>query len=470
MEENKKHYFGITIGPIDRVLTYAHSTRAIWASSYFFSDLARRIVEPLYKAGHRFLKPIVSDDLFTERDTVGRFPDQYIFEAREDDSIVSFAKHREGVLKDITERMAKVLNADEKKIEEYVNRTIKVYILKLSADSSKSDDDIVLEMQNRMSCAECRDIFSDSEGINWLSALFESDIPVLRKFFELEGLTGFDSLPEVAYNKYVAFVAADGDNFGNCMAALKDKAILFNEFGAELRRLVFEYGGQVIYQGGDDISFYAPLFNENQKMDIIGLIARLDNALKHIVSDNPDVRASGIEVSLSYGLAISYEKHPMTETRQRAEDLLHKAKSVEGKNALVWEIRKHSGQLAGNTVRKRNEALFSNTCGIMQYASLIKDEYLHSITYWLKRYEEPLLFILENDSEDISGNRLKDKMLGNFIKKNFNEDVHDRSKELLWSLMPILLDEDFARNPQEAIDYLHNALRYIELIIRKPNE
>lgn len=460
-----KHYFGITIGPIDRVLAYAHSTRSIWASSYFFSDLARRIVEPLYRTGHRFLKPIVSGDLFTERDTVGRFPDQYIFEALEDDSIGALAEHREGVLKNISERMATALKADEKKIEEYIKRTIKVYILELSVDSSTLASDVVLEMQNRMSCAECRDIFCDGEDRNWLSALFESDIPVLRKFFELENLKGFDSLPEVAYNRYVAFVAADGDNFGKCMAALGDKAGLFNEFGSELRRLVFEYGGQVIYQGGDDISFYAPLFNEKQKMDIIGLIAGLDNALRNIVSTNPAVQASGIEVSLSYGLAISYEKHPMAETRQRAEDLLHKAKSVEGKNALVWEARKHSGQLAGGTVRKGGGSLFNELGGLVQYVTMIDDEFLHSLTYWLKRYEAPLLYIL-----GIQGATDRKKMLANFIAKNFNEDVHGQAREFLVAVQPLLLDESFAGHPKAAIDFLHNALRYVALIIRKPNE
>lgn len=460
-----KHYFGITIGPIGRVLAYAHSTRAVWASSYFFSDLARRIVEPLYKSGHRFLKPIVSDDLFKGRDTVGRFPDQYVFEAREEDTIMSLAGHREGVLKDVAARMAKALNADEKKIEEYIDRTIKVYILELSADSSKFDGDVVLEMQNRMSCAECRDIFCDDEYRNWLSALFESDIPVLRTFFELDGLKGFDSLPEVAYNKYVAFVAADGDNFGRCMAALGDKAGLFNEFGAELRRLVFEYGGQVIYQGGDDISFYAPLFNEAQRLDIIGLIARLNNALKEIVSANPAVQESGIEVSLSYGLAISYEKHPMAETRQRAEELLGEAKSVDGKNTLIWELRKHSGQLAGGIVRKDGGNLFNELGGLVQYVTWIDDEFLHSLTYWLKRYETSLLYVLEmQDATD------RKKMLANFIAKNFNEDVHGQAREFLEAVQPLLLDESFAGHPKAAIDFLHNALRYVGLIIRKPNE
>lgn len=55
-----KKYFGITFGPIDRVLSYAKSTRSIWASSYFFSDLAKRIVKPLSDAGCKFLKPSVN--------------------------------------------------------------------------------------------------------------------------------------------------------------------------------------------------------------------------------------------------------------------------------------------------------------------------------------------------------------------------------------------------------------------------
>ena len=59
-------------------------------------------------------------------------------------------------------------------------------------------------------------------------------------------------------------------------------------------------------------------------------------------------------------------------------------------------------------------------------------------------------------------------MLENFIDKNFNEDVHDRSKDLLTSLIPILLDQSFEGKPEEAISYLHNALRYVGLLIRKP--
>ena len=457
----KKHYFGITVGPITRVLSCAHSTRAVWASSYFFSDLSRRLVEPLYNSGHKFLKPIVTEELFGERTTVGRFPDQYIFEAKPEDSFESLMNLRSEVLDNVAGRMSEALKEKKDILKQYLSKTIKIYLLDLFSEKPET---VVEDMQNRMSCAEFRDNFADSQKRDYLSVLFESNIGVLSKFFELDKtLDGFDSLPEAAYHKYVAFVAADGDNFGKCMAKLGEKASLFNVFGAELAKLVEDYGGQVIYQGGDDVSFYAPVYNDRKSLDIFGLIKQIDEALKNTISNNEDVKRLGINVSMSYGVAISYEKHPMAETRQLAEELMYEAKAIDGKNAIVWKLRKHSGQLAGGKISKNNKELFGNTCGIRQYASWVEDEFLHSITYWLKRYEEPLHYILEKSMGPV-----RKAMLENFIDKNFNEDVHDRSKELLTSLIPILLDPSFEGKPEEAISYLHNALRYIGLLIRNP--
>ena len=49
MEESIKRYIGITIGPIDRVAGMAkRGTKALWASSYIFSYLAREIVRKFY--------------------------------------------------------------------------------------------------------------------------------------------------------------------------------------------------------------------------------------------------------------------------------------------------------------------------------------------------------------------------------------------------------------------------------------
>ena len=40
----QKTYIGITLGPIERIIGYAKSTRAIWAASYLFSFLSKHII------------------------------------------------------------------------------------------------------------------------------------------------------------------------------------------------------------------------------------------------------------------------------------------------------------------------------------------------------------------------------------------------------------------------------------------
>ena len=40
-------YIAITLGPITRTIEMAESTKELWAASYFFSYLAKKIVEPL---------------------------------------------------------------------------------------------------------------------------------------------------------------------------------------------------------------------------------------------------------------------------------------------------------------------------------------------------------------------------------------------------------------------------------------
>ncbi|MCS3029984.1 hypothetical protein NXX08_16445 [Bacteroides fragilis] len=42
-------YIAITLGPITRTIEMAESTKELWAASYFFSYLAKKIVEPFVK-------------------------------------------------------------------------------------------------------------------------------------------------------------------------------------------------------------------------------------------------------------------------------------------------------------------------------------------------------------------------------------------------------------------------------------
>lgn len=453
-----KKYFGITFGPIDRVLSYAKSTRSIWASSYFFSDLAKRIVRPLYDAGCMFMKPFVDEKMF-EPSCVGRFPDQYVFEGTgRISSIETVREICDNVLCDVGNRMVRCLglNLNKDQMFDYLRRKIKIYIVEYE---SEGDDSVavVKAIQNMLSCAECRDIYPDIERNNYLSNLFEKKIFDLKNFFGLMDLKGFDSLPEVASNHYVVFVKADGDNFGKNLALNKDLSDRFQTFGEKLRESVEDYGGQVIYQGGDDISFYAPLYNGNE--DIFCLLSGLDNELVKCLNG---VNITDNVPSLSYGVAISYEKHPMAETRQRAE-VLENAKDKQGKNCIVWELRKHSGQTSGGVIKKGpgNERLFVAIIDLIARSFSETQMFLHSVTFWLKRYEQPLQYILSQDN--------RETLLENFVKNNFNESIHDQHKTYFDSIKQMLCMESENNAPNDSIDYMHDLLRYVEHLVSVVN-
>lgn len=459
-----KKYFGITFGPIDRVLSYAKSTRSIWASSYFFSDLAKRIVKPLSDAGCKFLKPSVNKKMFGPS-SVGRFPDQYVFEGT--DRISSIETVREicdNVLCDVGNRMVRCLglNLNKDQMFDYLRRKIKIYIVEYE---SEGDDSVavVKAIQNMLSCAECRDIYPDIERNNYLSNLFEKKIFDLKNFFGLMDLKGFDSLPEVASNHYVVFVNADGDNFGQNLAVNPALSERFQQFGMEMRTIVQKYGGQVIYQGGDDVSFYAPLYSRRENKDILCLLRDLDGGLKDSLN-GADIMAS--VPSLSYGVAISYEKYPMAETRKRAEALLYEAKNQSEKNSIVWELRKHSGQTSRGVIKKSNGGLYKVIMDLVICSFSQEQKFLHSVTFWLKRHEQPLQYILSQNNNNQFDKRT---LLKNFMNNNFNESVHQQHQEYLVKVQEIICLKSDEITPTETIDYMHGLLRYVELLVSVVN-
>jgi|GEM_PF-3945638 len=81
---NHKKYIALTLGPIYRTLMLAKSSKELWAASYLFSYLGKKIIEPFIK--NTFVLPIVDDDrLLLPHEGAGLYPDRYIFEALEGD-------------------------------------------------------------------------------------------------------------------------------------------------------------------------------------------------------------------------------------------------------------------------------------------------------------------------------------------------------------------------------------------------
>ena len=522
-------YIGITIGPIDRITTYVKSAHSIWASSYIFSYLAKHIILHLKETckieDGNFITPVITKDMF-EPSPVGRFPDQYVISITENANAVNIINETyeatNNLLEIIAQDIVNTLNikTDINTVQEYLKRVIKVYAVEKDFDDTSNKTKIVSEFQQMFAAMECFDTYQQEERRNYLTEYFQSKTEPKTKLLvkdtneDTNNEKGqaknrmFSSILECSaqiepedlekyengnndnnlktFQKYIAFVAADGDNFGKTIAKLEEKSKYFTDFSSDLRNAVYNYGGQTIFQGGDDILFFAPIHNPKSELsnvtDIFSLINHIDKLFEEIVikklkekDEKGDSVWDGLidKPSLSYGVAIAYYKHPMNETRQRANDLLYKCKHDYNRNTIAWEVCKHSGQTFSGVIDKKEEkpeekeqSVFAQMLSLISKSipkpnltkagEDIDDNFLHSITHWIMSHKE----IIESV---ILKNPKKEKLLENYFNNNFNEDSHKSKKEFIEAIRKFLL----IGNLKEPCANLHAILRYVELLINK---
>lgn len=487
-----KIYIGITLGPIDRILNYSKSTRAIWASSYMFSYLAKHIIKKYSDNEYIFLKPKITDDMFNFKDGVGRFPDQYIFQADEDTSINEIRNECDNLLEKLAENIELVLELhDEKqKIFYYLKQTLRIIIVKQRFTEEKNEKEIIESLQKTLAGMECRDTFCAREKRNYLAEYFENTSS--KSLLYTDGFGDdkegrlFNTIIECSagknaarnlnatlndlikgkldeklepYQKYITFVSADGDNFGKTLSSLGEKVKdVFDRYNKKINEIVSDYGGQIIYQGGDDILFFAPVYNASKKKDIFSLITDIDKNFEAIIRSNVHIQSLKHKPSISYGISVSYHKFPMYEARKMSAELLEKAKnSPNGKNKIYWKVRKHSGQSFEGEIDKNKPELMSANTNLISKAIVWKEAFLHSVTHWLTSQEVMLTTILNKTQNE------RKSCLRNFIDNSFNESPHEKCKDFFDEIKGYLL----TYNSNEGIKQLHIIMRYIELLIKK---
>lgn len=121
------------------------------------------------------------------------------------------------------------------------------------------------------------------------------------------------------------------------------------EYGSDVCKLIKQYGGLPIYAGGDDLLFIAPVVSyidpSKPTSTIFDLLANIDKRYTEVDTIIGTLgRPLNLHTSISYGLSISYYKYPLYEALKSARELLFdKAKNIDGKNAIAWCLRKHSG-------------------------------------------------------------------------------------------------------------------------------
>lgn len=508
-------YIGITLGPISRIMSYTRSTRSLWGASYFFTFLAKAIIKPFiseeegYVPQRLFLKPQLDSRMWTIRDGVGRFPDQYIFKAEAGD-FDYLAQHINRVFEDVGSAVAEKIGKEkEKEIIGYLKNTIKIYVVEKQVEI---EEKVIEEFQQVFACMECQDRYPSKEKENYLYQFFDKvkDSRLTRDAFETDptreeregeetaqppcgeiarkGVSKkkdnrmFDTIIECAareavmeeliaknqlfkdeeveklpsFYKYIAFVAADGDHVGKALRTLGQKmSNILLEYNTSVKKIVDRYGGQVIYQGGDDLLFFAPI------RQIFMLIKEIDECFHQKVQSDKEVKKLPDKPSLSFGVAMAYYKHPMGETVTLANTLLEKAKET-GRNRIVWNVRKHSGQSFFAIFDKTYPEIYGHLLDIIQTGKEEEDLFLHSVTHYLLRHKPILVHILSRQES-------REVRLENYMKSSFEDACHVQHQPFLESLRAYLVAASRVEGAsfEEVIERLNALLRFVELIIPK---
>jgi CRISPR-associated protein Cmr2 len=503
-------------------MSLARKTGEIWGSSYLFSYMMRTLLEQLIDKNvvHKddIIIPNAAEINEAKQYTYGAglYPDRLIFPSKPGDQ----EKLEEAItqtLENMADKIALHLEVKDKgkqSVRDYMKRRFQFYHVEIEVEQDKSP---ILALSPFLDTMELQEKYIHRDMDNYIARLL-ADVNgsflfndafgnppegIERKYnfdclaqigagelHEEIGKTTFNSIIKKSFkdknedddesiirefkskskdfktcHKYIAIVQADGDNFGNTIEEMhgdKERLAKFSRdlifFAREAAKMINDYGGAPIYIGGDDLFFFAPVANKYAKIDdtpvptIFDLIDVLDKRFKR---DFPTV-------SLSYGMSVTYYKFPLNEAREKAYDLLlNQAKKVPGKNALSFEVLKHSGRTFGATLQKDSAVYQQFKQLLRQYGG--EQKYLNSIVNTTEFHKG----ILNHIGKD------KQKVL-NFFRNTFDEDIH-KANEAFMETAAELFFQVYNENPLtgdggDNYDTFYSMLRTLHFLNRKDTD
>ena len=494
----------------------AENTRGIWAASYLFSYLGKNIIREF--KNREFLLPTISDEMFEKGQFggAGIFPDRYIFKSDDGDFDI-LSKHIEKVFDQLASDMAPVINRLQKEndvrlvfkkvenseVRKYLHDYFKVYFFEKDFEDSVDEKNVKKSCEQSLSLLEMQDsVVPNTDDKKSILYRFFSMVP--DSFLARDaGLSkdGFPSIVEVSsgndgnfepqhpYEKYIAIVKADGDSMGKVFENYKgakrlSEALL--SFNKKAIKKITDFNGMPVFTGGDDLLFFAPIFNESNCSSVFSLLQQLDDTFHRCIEEKTDLDRS-CHPTLSFGVSISYYKYPMFEALRISDDLLNKAKGYDApsgagkvlKNNILFSVQKHSGQTRASLIHKGNVKTLSALNQFIDNYLAKEDEVklLSSVMHGLRERQSLLTIAIKERAT-----------LENFFDNNFNEVVHkdfqsffDDIKQLmriaydefkeegklesLQYCLPETMKKDKQSNAEvAAIETVYNALQFIHLV------
>lgn len=520
-------YIGLTIGPIDKTLALARKTRELWGASYLFSYMMKEIIKDLMEKGinkENIIIPYALDlDNHQYAYGAGIYPDRLIFRSNEGD-LEKLVKTIDEVPVRISGKIAGHINKDTQEVAEYIENFFHIHAVETEIKADKSpilgispsletldlekkyihqDDNAYLAqfLHQVNKSFLFQDAFKDQITGQTQKERFESLIEIstveLKKHIPAAKWQAIISKsfqkkkPEIiedtviqevkkalaqarkedlfkTCHKYTAIVRADGDNIGNLLENMGNDTDALKRFSQHLKTfaqkaagIIHQFGGTPVYVGGDDLLFFAPLIDTHTQdgvttqTTIFDLIDALDNEFKKYFDT----------ITLSYGVSITYYKFPLREALETAYFLLFNiAKKITGKNAIAFQVLKHSGKTFGTTFKKDSD-IYSQFKQLLRQFSQFAGEmqYLNSIVYTTERYKH----ILNHIGKDLV-------KVTNFFKNAFDEKIH-QTYEIFIETAAKLFFQIYNEIPLDCVDddkynSFYAALRMLHFLNRKDTE
>ena len=508
-------YIGITIGPIVKTLQNSKETFQLWGSSYIFSYIMKRIILKLNESYicEKIIIPYAEDltDEHAEPPRAGLYPDRLIFRPKENLEFLDIKKELneiiDEILTNISDEIYKLFNegkelknVSSKDILENLKNYIQIYYAEIDIKSNEKGS-IILEMSPILDMLDLNEKIQPKYDNNYLLEFLKNknikNSFLIKDAFEKKKSYKIPDTNKIAsyndknpkdkkYSNYFAIVYSDGDNISKIINNLSSEEdyIKFSkklhEYAKSAITPVEEYGGLLIYAGGDDLMFFAPV--ANGKETIFDLIRELSSKFDGIFCDD---KSGDGKPTLSFGMAIGYYKHPLYELRHEAQNQLFgnakhfKLKTDKGckeKNAISFKLIKHSGQAIEATFNEDTETYKSFLKLLNDYSELDNNsdnnesksaKMLKSLTYKIKKDEVLITETLKRGKQNKQKNPLK-----YYFKNNFNEEIHKDYKNYIDKIQDLIekaYDEYGTNNEMKAyIEYEPNngrEINYIDIVV-----
>lgn len=469
-----KKFIGITIGPIVRTLMLTTTPAGLWGASYIFShytkNLIKEIKQELKIPDESFIVPVSNksvEDTIKNCPWAGLFHDRIIFEVdslgllgRVDGCIEKSKKNLAEEISTIC-YMGEVegkreIESAKKFIEAYlqvhaIGKEVEVGknpILKLSPDLdtlelgqgyiSKEDKNYLLNfLENRFSLEDKKPQNRNENIKNFAKKIAEREQLQRWHFLVGEDIITIDDIAGATEDEldantqtknYFALVNADGDNLGKVLENMEN--IQENQVIEEIKRFsekcfdyaskafkkVESYGGKMIYAGGDDLLFIAPV--KNDKETIFHLLSSLNKEFINCF-DSFSFNEEGTEKKMGFsaGVMLCYYKYPLKEALIGGFEQLEKSKKIKTKNTISVHFEKHSGKQNGIQFRDffepgKQNGIYNRFLELLQeYGKQNNDskDFLRSVGAKLQNYRNVFLIAMVRESEK----------KGNYVNETF---------------------------------------------------